>query len=40
MRIQVDLATQTPEGLTSGELWSLRSRIAGLSDRLTEAYFS
>ena len=40
MRIQVDLATETPEGLTRGELWSMRARIAGLSDLLTEAFFS
>lgn len=38
LRVQADVATQTPETLTTGELADLRARIAGLSDLLTEAY--
>ena len=38
LRLHTDLVTERPEDLTTEALWSLRSRIAALSDHLTEAY--
>lgn len=40
MRLQVDLATETPERLSTHALWSLRSRLAELSELLTKGSFS
>ena len=39
LRLHADLATADPDSLTTPALWSLRGRIAGLSDLLTKAYF-
>lgn len=39
LRLQADIATADPESLTTDELWSLRGRLACLSDLLTQAYF-
>ena len=38
MRLHTDLATDRPEDLTTARLWELRSRVADLSDLVTEAY--
>ena len=38
LRCQTDIATATPESLSSGDLTRMRGDIAGLSDLLTEAY--
>ncbi|HMO70294.1 MAG TPA: circularly permuted type 2 ATP-grasp protein [Paracoccaceae bacterium] len=38
LRVQAEVATHTPETLTTAELAGLRDRIAALSDLLTEAY--
>lgn len=39
LRLHTDLATADADGLSSEELWSLRGRVAGMSDVLTMAYF-
>ena len=39
LRLHTDLATSDPETLTTGALWDLRARLAGLSDLLTTTYF-
>ena len=39
LRLHADLATADPESLTTEALWSLRGRIAKLSDLLTTTYF-
>ena len=38
LRLQTEMATETPETLTTEALVDLRGRIATLSDHLTEAY--
>jgi uncharacterized alpha-E superfamily protein len=40
LRLHADMATQDPENLSSRRLWSLRGRVAGVSDLLTKAYFT
>ena len=39
LRLHADLATADPGSLSTRRLWSLRGRIAALSDQLTKAYF-
>lgn len=39
LRLHADLATADPGNLTTEALWSLRARIASLSDVLTTTYF-
>ena len=39
LRLQVALATESSETLTSAALWDYRAKIARLSDLLTEGYF-
>ncbi len=38
LRCQTDLATQTPETLTTAAMWTFRGQIAALSSLITEAY--
>ncbi|MBD3764456.1 MAG: circularly permuted type 2 ATP-grasp protein [Rhodobacterales bacterium] len=38
LRLQTRLATSTPASLTTEVLWDTAARVAGLSDRLTEAW--
>ncbi|WP_295045353.1 circularly permuted type 2 ATP-grasp protein [uncultured Paracoccus sp.] len=40
LRLHADLATTDPDGLTTEAIWSLRGRVGGLSDLMTQAYFS
>ena len=39
LRLHAEIATAEPEALTTAALWSMRSRIAALSDLLTTDYF-
>ena len=39
LRLHADIATAEPDTLTTEALWSMRARIASLSDLLTTAYF-
>lgn len=38
LRCQADIATETPETLSTETLWGLRAHLATISDLLTEAY--